>query len=103
MDNIKRFYDSESNIYWIKLKDGIEDRVEQLAQGILVEFNADNEVIGIEISNASKHFETNISYKNYPDENRILPVPASVQPYIRTNVNIGSSSVGQPITQFVFE
>lgn len=103
MDTIKRFYDPESNIYWIKIKDGIEDRVEVLTQGILVEFNADNEVIGFEISNASKYFETNISYQNYPNENKILPITTPVQPLIHTSINIGSVNVGPPIRQSVFQ
>lgn len=102
MDNTEKFYDPESNIYWIKFKDGEEDRVEELTQGILVEFNSNNEVIGLEISNASQYFETNVSYKDIPNESRILPFTTPVQSYVFSNINIGSASVGQPVSQSIF-
>ena len=102
MYNSEKFYDYESNIYWIKFKDGVEDRVEELTSGIFVEFNSDNEVIGIEISNANQYFTTKISYKNMSDENVILPFYNPQQPYINTSISSESNSVNQYVGQFKF-
>ena len=101
MDKIEKYYDSESNIYWIKIKDGFEDRVEEITPGILVEFNSENEVIGFEISNASKYFETNITFRNLGDNNEVLPITTPVQPYIHSTINLQSASADQPVSPLV--
>ena len=52
--NKKYNYDKESDSLFIFIKDGEEDRFEEIAPGIVVELNKDNEIIGVEILKASR-------------------------------------------------
>jgi len=50
----KYHYDKKSDSLFIHIKDGYEEKFEEIVPGINVELNKDNEVIGIEILNASR-------------------------------------------------
>jgi uncharacterized protein YuzE len=50
---MKQYYDSEADIKWIKLKEGVEDSIQEISPGIIMEFNERKELIGIEIQNYS--------------------------------------------------
>jgi len=47
-------YDEKSDSLFIYLKEGEEERFEEIAPGINIEFNRDNEIIGIEVLKASR-------------------------------------------------
>lgn len=55
--NSKYHYDKESDSLYIHLKDGEEERFEEIVPGIHVEFDKNNEMIGIEILKASRFSE----------------------------------------------
>ena len=55
--NEKYRYDKESDSLYIHLKEGKEDRFEEIVPGINIEFNQNNEMIGIEILKASRFTE----------------------------------------------
>ncbi len=55
-------FHQESNMLYIKLAEGESVESEEVADGIVLDFDADNKVIGIEIEDAAKrmdlsHFE----------------------------------------------
>lgn len=47
-------YDKKADALYIHLKDGEEEGFEEIMPGINVELNGDDEIIGIEILNASR-------------------------------------------------
>ena len=47
-------YDRENDILYLVIRDGEEDHFGEVADGIVIEFDRDNQPIGIEILNASK-------------------------------------------------
>ena len=47
-------YDREHDILYVVIREGEEHYFDEVAEGIIVEFNEDNEPIGIEIFNAAK-------------------------------------------------
>lgn len=47
-------YDKKKDILYILLREGVEDRFEDISENITVEYNAKGQPIGIEIFNASK-------------------------------------------------
>lgn len=47
-------YDKKKDILYIFLKEGVEERFEDISENITVEYDADDRPIGIEIFNASK-------------------------------------------------
>ncbi len=54
MKKAKVSYDKKKDILYIMLKKGTEERFEDISKDITVEYNAQNQPIGIEIFNASK-------------------------------------------------
>lgn len=54
----KMSYDRKNDILYIMLKKGTEERFEDISEDITVEYNIQNEPIGIEIFNASKILPT---------------------------------------------
>lgn len=56
MDN-KYHYDKDSDSLYICIKEGEEDRFEEIIPGISIEFDEHNEIIGIEILKASRFSE----------------------------------------------
>lgn len=56
-------YDEKSDSLFIYLKEGEEDRFEEIVPGINIEFNNDGEIIGIEILKVSRFKEVLSSRK----------------------------------------
>jgi uncharacterized protein YuzE len=56
-------YDPESDAMYIFIKEGIEEDFIEVANGIRIELNENEEVIGIEILNASEIFEALLKNK----------------------------------------
>jgi len=56
--NNKYHYDKKSDSLFIYLKEGEEERFEEIIPGINIEFNKNNEVIGIEVLKASRFSES---------------------------------------------
>lgn len=48
------YYDKETDIKWIVLAEGEESYSEELAPNVLGEYDANHQLIGIEIQNASR-------------------------------------------------
>jgi len=55
-NKFKRYYDKESDSLWVVLKDGQEEYFEEIAPGIIIEFDKNSEPIGIEIINYQAKF-----------------------------------------------
>lgn len=51
-------YDKRKDILYILLRDGVEERFEDISENITVEYDAKDRPIGIEIFNASKILPT---------------------------------------------
>jgi len=47
-------YDQKNDILYIAIREGIEHHFDEIAEGIVVEFDENNQPIGIEIINASR-------------------------------------------------
>lgn len=47
-------YDKEHDIMYIVLREGEENHFTEIADGVIVEYDEDNQPIGLEIFNASK-------------------------------------------------
>jgi len=45
-------YDNQTDMLYIKLSDGVSVESEEVSDGIVLDFDADNQVIGIEIEDA---------------------------------------------------
>lgn len=58
MKKNKISYDKKKDILYIMLKDGVEERFEDISEDITVEYDAKDRPIGIEIFNASKVLPT---------------------------------------------
>jgi uncharacterized protein YuzE len=50
-------YFPESGMLYIKLSDGISIESEEIAPGVVLDFNATSRVIGIEIEDAAKYID----------------------------------------------
>ena len=50
-------YYSDTDMLYIKLADGVSTESEEVAQGIVLDFDEHNRVIGVEIEDASKFIE----------------------------------------------
>lgn len=61
MKQEKTFYDSEADIFSVIYKSGEEAYYREYAPGFVVEFNLNNEVIGIEVQDFSRLFDITTS------------------------------------------
>ncbi len=50
-------YDKETDMLYIKLRDGVSTESEEVASGIVLDLDERNRVIGIEIEDASKSID----------------------------------------------
>ena len=50
-------YYPDTDMLYIKLADDVSTESEEVAPGIVLDFNADNRVIGIEIEDAAQHVD----------------------------------------------
>lgn len=48
-------YDADTDMLYIRLADGVSVESEEVAPGIVLDLDADEHVVGIEIEDASKH------------------------------------------------
>ena len=68
------YYDAETDSLYIFLKKGKEEYFEEIKPNIIIEFNKNNQPLGIEILNASSIFEKIIKKKQpffLNDKNKI--------------------------------
>ena len=59
-NNEKYYYDEKSDSLFIHLKEGEEEKFEEIAPGINLEFDKSNKIIGIEILNVSRFLKEKI-------------------------------------------
>lgn len=50
----KIYYDHETDVLWLLVKEGIEEEYREVAPGVSVEIGKNGELLGVEILNASK-------------------------------------------------
>lgn len=55
MKNKQINYDPKSDVFYIILKEGFEDKHQEVAPGIFVELDKQGKLMGVEILNASKN------------------------------------------------
>lgn len=61
MGNAKKIeYFKDDDVLWVNVKEGVEKDSVEIAPNITVELGKNNDIIGIEILNASKHFKKNV-------------------------------------------
>lgn len=61
-------YFKKDDVLWFNIKEGVEFDSVEIAPNITVELDRNNEIIGIEILNASKHFKRNVINRLKKDE-----------------------------------
>ncbi|MDP2720516.1 MAG: DUF2283 domain-containing protein [bacterium] len=64
MKKTKINYDKKKDILYIMLRNGVEERFEDISKDVTVEYDAKNRPIGIEIFNASKILPASTSSRN---------------------------------------
>lgn len=70
----------ESNMLYIKLADGTSVDSEEVAPGIVIDFDAQNRIIGIEIEDATDHLDlSKLELKSLPLENVTLSSSATAE------------------------
>ena len=60
-ENIKVWFDEETDILYISLKDGSAVDSEEIAENVRIEYDKQNQVIGIEIYNVTKLVAKNLA------------------------------------------
>ena len=48
-------YDSKSDVFYIAIKEGFEDKHQEIAPGVFIELGKKGDLLGVEILNASKN------------------------------------------------
>ena len=70
-------YYPETDMLYIKLADEVSTESEEVAPGIVLDFNAENRVIGIEIEDATQHVDlTRLEVSALPVAQFVLTQPA---------------------------
>ena len=57
----KVYYDKKTDVLWLMVKPGPEDKHQEIAPGISVELDKNGQLLGIEILNASKVLGSKLS------------------------------------------
>lgn len=52
-DKVKVWYDEETDIFYVSLKEGVAVDSEETEEGISIEYNPEKEIVGIEVPKAS--------------------------------------------------
>ena len=66
-------YHRESDMLYIKLADGTSNESEEIAPGVVLDFDEQNRVLGVEIEDASKSFDlSRLELKAFPLVNLVL-------------------------------
>jgi uncharacterized protein YuzE len=61
MNNTKQLeYFKDDDVLWVNIKKGVEYESVEIAPNITVELGKNNDIIGIEILNVSKHFKKSV-------------------------------------------
>lgn len=55
MKNKKINYDRKSDVFYLVIRDGYEEKHQEVSPGVFVELDKSGELIGIEILNASRN------------------------------------------------
>lgn len=55
MKNKKINYDRKSDVFYLVIRDGVEEKHQEVSPGVFVELDKSGELIGIEILNASRN------------------------------------------------
>ena len=53
-ENVKVWFDEETDILYLSLKEGISVDSEEVAENVRVEYDKQNQIIGVEIHNITK-------------------------------------------------
>ena len=70
-------YYPDTDMLYIKLADDVSTESEEVAPGIVLDFNAENRVIGIEIEDATQHVDlTRLEVSALPVAQFVLTQPA---------------------------
>ena len=73
-------YDPESDMLYIKLTEGVSSDSEEIAPGVVLDFDEQNRVIGIEIEDASKLIDlSRLELRALPVVDLVLSERASVK------------------------
>jgi len=54
MKKSKVYYDKKTDVLWLNIKSGVEEKHQEVSPGVSVEIGKNGELLGIEILNASK-------------------------------------------------
>jgi len=66
-------YHPESDMLYIKLTEGTSSESEEIAPGVVLDFDASNRVLGVEIEDASKFIDlSRLELKAFPLVNLVL-------------------------------
>jgi len=69
-------YDTEADMLYFELASGISAESEEVTPGVVLDFDADNRVIGIEIEDASKFIDlSRLEISALPITNLVLSTP----------------------------
>ncbi len=73
-------YDSETDMLYIKLMEGVSSESEEVAPGVVLDYDENNRLIGIEIEDASKFIDlTRLELKALPLVNLTLSEKNSIE------------------------
>jgi uncharacterized protein YuzE len=73
-------YDPDTDMLYIELASGISTESEEVASGVVLDFNQDNRVIGIEIEDASKFIDlSRLEISALPIANLVLNKDVAVK------------------------
>ena len=73
-------YDPESDMLYIKLTEGVSSESEEIAPGVVLDFDEQNRVVGIEIEDASKLIDlSRLELRALPVVDLVLSERASVK------------------------
>ena len=74
-------YDAVSDMLYIKLADGISTESEEVAPGVVLDFDAANQVLGIEIEDAGKRIDlSRLEVASLPLAHLVMSHAAQSQP-----------------------
>ncbi|SHE56480.1 Uncharacterized protein YuzE [Desulfacinum infernum DSM 9756] len=73
-------YFAETDMLYIRLADGVSTESEEIAPGVVLDFDENNRVIGVEIEDASKIVDlSKLELRSLPLVNLIMTERVSVQ------------------------
>lgn len=79
MKKPKIHYDKKIDALYIFLRSGIEERFEDLSKEITVEYDKNDNPIGIEIFNASKVLGSKLGIRKSDESNGLIAVPHKIR------------------------